>query len=146
MTETPKQLGEFDLRVLIKTMVISHEHIIASLIDHRLSCTYVTEIASRLKEPVEEVKQTLERLEQDGWLVCEEASVDDKKVNPTLKGWNVYGSFEVIYPEWGSPESLQVKYDSKLGQMIFCKEVVSCFYRVLKERYGEKYREIIADN
>ena len=80
----------------------------------------------------------------DGWLVCEEASGDDKKVTPTLKGWEVYGSFEIVYPEWGSPESLQAKYENKLGKLIFCKEVVSCFYRVLKERYGEIYREIIA--
>lgn len=146
MVTISKKLGEFDLKVLIKTMVISHEHFIASLIDRSLYYTLVTEIASRLKEPVGKVKGALERLEQDGWLVCEEASGEDKKVKPTLKGWNVYGSFEVIYPEWGSPESLQVKYGSESGKMIFCKEVVSCFYRVLKERYGEKFREIIAGN
>ena len=92
------------------------------------------------------VKRALERLEEDGWLVCEEASGEDKKVKPTLKGWNVYGSFEIIAPEWGSPERIKSKYGSEIGKVIFCKQVIDCFYRVLKERYGEKYREIIADN
>ena len=146
MLQESRTIGEFDLKVLIKTMVITHKHFIASLIDHNLYCTYVTEIASRLKEPVDKVKGALERLEQDGWLVCEGASGDDKKVMPTLKGWEVYGSFEIVYPEWDSPESLQVKYSGTTGRMIFCKRVVDCFYHVLKERYGEKYREIIADN
>lgn len=146
MAETPNKLGEFDLRVLIKTYVLTHKNFIAALIDRKLSNVHMSDIASRLKEPVDKVKGALERLEQDGWLVCEEASGEDKKVKPTLKGLNVYGSFEVIYPEWGSPESLQVKYGSETGKMIFCKEVVSCFYRVMKERYGEQYREIINGN
>ena len=132
MAETPKKLGEFDLKVLVKTMVISHEHIIAGLVDRSLHCTYITEIASRLKESVDKVKGALERLEQDGWLVCEEASGEDKEVKPTLKGWNVYGSFEIVYPEWDSPKSLQTKYGSETGKMIFCKQVIDCFYRVLK--------------
>ena len=49
----------------------------------------MSDIASRLKESVDKVKGALERLEQDGWLVCEEASGEDKEVKPTLKGWNV---------------------------------------------------------
>ncbi|MFC2045022.1 hypothetical protein ACFLT8_07555 [Chloroflexota bacterium] len=146
MTITTNQLGEYDLKVLIKTMVITHKHFIASLIDRNLYCTYVTEIASRLKEPVDKVKGALERLERDGWLVCEDGPGDEEKVQPTLKGWEVYRSFEIVYPEWDSPESLQVKYGSALGKIVFCKQVVDCFYHVLRERYGEKYREIIADS
>ncbi len=64
MAETPKKLGEIDIKVLIKTLVISHEHFIASLIDRSLYYTYVTEIALRLKEPVDKVKRALERLER----------------------------------------------------------------------------------
>ena len=146
MVETPNKIGEFDLKVLIKTLVITHQHIIASLIDRNLYYTLVPEIASRLKESVDKVEGALERLEQDGWLVCEEASGEDKKVKPTLKGWNVYGSFEIVYPEWGSPESLQIKYSGEASKLTFCKEVVNCFYRVLKERYGEEYREVITGN
>ena len=146
MAETPKELGEFNLKVLIKTMVVTHQHFIASLIDRNLYYTLVTEIASRLKESVDRVERALERLEQDGWLVCEEAPGEDKKVKLTLKGWNVYGSFEIVYPERGSPESLQIKYSGEAGKLAFCKEVVNCFYRVLKERYGEEYREVMTGN
>ena len=142
MARNPKKWSVFDLKVLIKTMVISHEHIIASLIDHKLQFTHATEIASRLKEPVEKVEQSLEKLEKDGWVVCENASGGDRKViKPTFESWEVYGSFEIIYPEWDSPESLQIKYASETEKMIFCKQVTDCFYRVLKERYGEKFLE-----
>lgn len=147
MTRASKKLGEFDLKVLIKTCVITHKNFIAALIDHKLCNVHMSDIASRLKEPVDKVKGALEKLEQDGWLVCEEVSGEDKKViKPTLKGMNVYGSFEAILPEWGSPESLHMKYGSETGKMIFCKLVIDCFYRVLKEKYGETFREVIADN
>ena len=147
MTKTSEKLGEFDLKVLIKTYVITHRNFIAALIDHKLCYVHMSDIASRLKESVGKVKGALERLEQDEWLVCEEVSGEDKKViKPTLKGMNVYGSFEAILPEWGSPESLHMKYGSETGKMIFCKLVIDCFYRVLKEKYGETFREVIADN
>ena len=141
MVRNLKKRSVFDLKVLVKTMVISHEHIIASLINHTLQFTHASEIASRLKEPVEKVKRALEKLEKDGWVVCENASGGDRKVKPTFESWEVYGCFEIIYPKWDSPESLQVKYGSETGKVIFCKRVIDCFYRVLKERYGEKFLE-----
>ena len=75
MLQESKRIGEFDLKVLIKTVVITHKHLIASLIDHSLYNTYVAEIASWLKEPVDKVKGALERLEQDGWVAGMRRSV-----------------------------------------------------------------------
>ena len=89
MLQESRTIGEFDLKVLIKAYVLTHENFIAALIDRKLCNVHMSDIASRLKESVDKVKGALERLEQDGWLVCEEASGEDKEVKPTLKGWNV---------------------------------------------------------
>lgn len=136
----------FDLKVLIKTMVLTHECLIITIVNDRFQLPTIPQIASRLKEPGDKVERALNRLEQSGWLVTKGQSGKGKAVQPTMKAWEMYSAFEIIRPEWSLPLNLYAKYGSKIGRIIVDNKMMNEFIRFLAVEHHEEFREILTDN
>lgn len=129
----------FDLKVLIKTMVLTHERVFLLIFDGGPLFPIIFQIATRLEEPTDLTERAVTRLSKAGWVVIKEKPEKESVVQPTQKALEVYGAFEIIQPESIILQRVYGKNVTKIDSLTVDHAMLKEFGRFLAEKYGDKF-------
>lgn len=146
MINEGNQIDAFELKVLITTMILSHQYLIASLEDPDLYDICAVDIAYRMNERADTVEKALAKLKEAGWLVFEECQTGPNKIKLTFKSWDVYRSFSIMTTDPDIEAITPIGNYDDISDSTLCRAFNKCHAQEIRNKWKKKFLDEIQES